>query len=124
MNKARITLRNSGSLFPSEWELIEEDAYWYSLYPLGREQYDIFLHACWMGTSGSYSFIVICCPNSLAEIHYDNFVSSSIENWTLSSLQDDLTEFAISMKSNWRTSISGSLEFSNEMFGCEYSSVL
>ena len=121
MAKTIIVVRTSGSLFPVEWTVIQEDNSWFTLYPQGRENNpEIYLHACELAASGTRVAFVVCAPTPAMEARITALASASTNAWTLVELKADNSILATKLKQVWRDQVSGTIEFNQSMAGHTY----
>lgn len=120
MARTIIVLRPSGSVFPVEWTVVPEDNYWSTVYPQGREEPSICLHAREVAVSGSSVAFVVCAPTQAMAARITAFASASARAWTLAELKADNTVAAQRVKTAWRDKVSGSISFAASMAGVDY----
>jgi hypothetical protein len=99
---------SNAPLIPPSWEITEEADGWFSVYPLGRENKDIFLHFRHMMSHPTLPRAVYVCfaPQHVVD-RLAQRISDDGLSWTrtwgdLAELRADNTAVATSIKQAWR----------------------
>lgn len=102
MAKTFIIIRNKAEAFPPLWEIVREADGWNTLYPLSRDQVDVFIHARIMAQNATRIVFVACSPHPQVEERLLQLAEASIDYWTLAELRADVTAIAVEIKNLWR----------------------
>lgn len=102
MAKAIIVVRLNTNLWPASWEVIPEDSGWFSVYPAGRENKNVLLHAREMASNATRTAFVVCAPNAAMEQRITDLAAASQTAWTLAELRADNGVLATGLKAVWR----------------------
>lgn len=108
MAKQVCVLRNSGSIYPVDFTVIQEDAGWSTVYPLGRTSPNVYIHTCELAASGSKVLLGAWAPNPSMEVRLTAFASASPQAWTWAELLADTTPAALKIKA-YLPQVSGSI---------------
>ena len=95
-------------LVPAAWDIIHEADGWFSVYPLGRQERDVFFHMRHMMSHPTFARAVYVCvghPHILSRLA-DRIAEDGL-NWTrawanLPELRADGTAVAVAVKQAWR----------------------
>lgn len=118
--KAIIVVRLNDNLFPSSWEIVQEDHGWVSLYPLGRENKNILLHARLMASDEIRSCYALFASSDAVEDRLSALAAASSRAWTLAELRSDGGALATALKALWRDRDGENISFHASICGYVY----
>jgi tRNA U34 5-methylaminomethyl-2-thiouridine-forming methyltransferase MnmC len=120
--RAYVILRDSDNLFPNSWDVTPEASGWYSVFPTGRENPNVFLHAKLIAVSanGLTSALFVFTPNSALNQRLADMAAASSNAWTLAELRADNGATATAIKNRWQDKNGSILTLFSSMMGHDY----
>lgn len=120
MIKVVIVSREPENIFLNGWDFVPEDNSWYSVYPLGFSNPNLFIHAYEMARTDEFIALVVFCAKPEYEEYVHELIDNSLNSWTVSELKEDTSDLAMEIKNAWSFRQGENLKMYDSMFGYSY----